>query len=78
MKFLWTSLCIVGAIASAIPYTSAHEVHLPYLPSLEPENPTNTYLVSGINWYLNIIITDIYFICLVHKMDHQRWFALCQ
>ncbi|KAJ5579439.1 hypothetical protein N7450_008306 [Penicillium hetheringtonii] len=48
MKFLWTSLCIVGAIASAIPYTSAHEVHLPYLPSLEPENPTNTYL--SIKW----------------------------
>lgn len=46
MKFHWSPLCIAGAIASAIPYASSHELHLPYLPTLVPENPVETYLVS--------------------------------
>lgn len=44
MKFHWSPLYIAGAIASAIPYASSHELHLPYLPSLVPENPVETYL----------------------------------
>lgn len=46
MKFHWSPIWIAGAIASALPYASSHELKLPYLPTLEPENPVETYLVS--------------------------------
>ncbi|KAJ5391108.1 hypothetical protein N7509_006598 [Penicillium cosmopolitanum] len=48
MKFHWSPLCIAGAIASVIPCASSHELHLPYLPTLEPENPVETYM--SIKW----------------------------
>ncbi|KAJ5976383.1 hypothetical protein N7481_010090 [Penicillium waksmanii] len=56
MKFHWSPICIAGAIASALPYASSHELHLPYLPTLEPENPVETYMpakltiIQSIKW----------------------------
>ncbi|KAJ6018406.1 hypothetical protein N7499_003721 [Penicillium canescens] len=41
---LWSILSLVGAIASSIPLSTAHELHLPYLPSLSPEHDSDAYL----------------------------------
>ncbi|KAJ5083043.1 hypothetical protein N7532_012086 [Penicillium argentinense] len=48
MKLHWPAICIAGAIASAIPSAASHELHLPYLPTLDPEDPVDTYL--SIKW----------------------------
>ncbi|KAF3388532.1 hypothetical protein F1880_004514 [Penicillium rolfsii] len=40
----WSTLSIVGAIASSIPRSTGHELHLPYLPSLSPEHDSDAYL----------------------------------
>ncbi|CEO59694.1 hypothetical protein PMG11_04361 [Penicillium brasilianum] len=40
----WSTLAVFGAIASSIPLSTSHELHLPYLPSLSPEHDSDAYL----------------------------------
>ncbi|OQD72584.1 hypothetical protein PENDEC_c020G04202 [Penicillium decumbens] len=40
----WATVCLAGTIASSIPLSTSHEIHLPYLPSLGWDNEVNSYL----------------------------------
>ncbi|KAJ5679923.1 hypothetical protein N7462_008167 [Penicillium macrosclerotiorum] len=51
----WSTVYLVGAIAGSIPFATSHELHLPYLPAIQPNVQSDTESDSCLSLKWSII-----------------------